>query len=182
MFNCFNLYPYLINKLTNSITALSTRVINPQVTAEIATTAMVCLPSVLLSTQMIFLNSAFKPLNQFFLDAFFQFLPLDHLLPKIIWFLCTLCAFCRICSTSLSPFSQDGSFSLLSCCNYAVCIQYMPMWFLRARLPPPLCICVIACDPCGSAAVSSFLPCFCCSYFSNFRHKKKTFFHVAGFL
>ena len=45
--------------------------------------------------------------------------------------------------------------------------------FLRARLPPPLCICVIACDPCGSAAVSSFLPCFCCSYFSNFRHKKR---------
>ena len=37
-------------------------------------------------------------------------------------------------------------------------------------------------EACGSAAAFSFLPCFCCSYFSNFRHKKKTFFHVADLL
>ena len=47
----------------------STLMMSPNAT-EVATTAIVCLVSDFLSGQMIFLNSAFKPLNQLFLGAF----------------------------------------------------------------------------------------------------------------
>ena len=64
------------------------------------------------------------------------------LLNRITWFPCAWYGACRICSTSWSPYGQDDSSSLLSCCNCVACIPYMPVLSLCARLPPPLIIVV----------------------------------------
>ena len=64
------------------------------------------------------------------------------LLAAIILSLCAMCVSYRICSTSWFPYVPDEISYPLSCCSYAACILYTPMWFLYAQLPPRFIILV----------------------------------------
>jgi hypothetical protein len=111
-------------------------------TTDTAITAVVCLTSDCFSGQIIFLNSAERPVNQLSFGALsnFSVSPIFSLLchARLIWFLCVTYGSCRICNTFWFPSCQDELFCLLSCCSYGFCIPYMPMLFLCAQLPPPL--------------------------------------------
>ena len=145
----------------------SKRAIRAPTNMDMVTTATVCFATVFLSAKTIFLYSFFRPLKKpgffsFFLSAFFfsglsalaafsvvstvvtvfSYITSRPLLNRITWFPCAWYGACRICSTSWSPYGQDDSSSLLSCCNCVACIPYMPVLSLCARLPPPLIIVV----------------------------------------
>ena len=97
-------------------------------TIEIAVTATACFPSVVLSGQMIFWNSAFSPLKKPTFSLLLSPITLTPVLKKrIILFLCVKYESCRIYNISLFPFCQDDSFYPLSCCSYGSCTLYKPM-------------------------------------------------------
>ena len=108
-------------------------------------TATVCFARVFLSGQIIFLNSALRPLNQLVFFTFSVFSDI-HSLPfnEITSFLCVMCVIYRIYSIFLFPYVPD-EFSYPSLyCSYAVYILYMPMLFLCAQLPPRF-VCIFTC-------------------------------------
>ena len=112
-------------------------------TTETLTTAIVCFVSDFWSGQIIFLNSAFMPLNQLVFWAFGAFfvspiLSLPLPLGQITSSPYEEYVSCRNDSTSWFPFCPGDSSFLWSCCSYAVCTPYMPMWSLRAQLSTSL--------------------------------------------
>ena len=119
---------------------------------------------------MIFLNSAFRPLNQLFLGAFSVFAESPMLITPLPYpitsSLCASCVSYRICNTFWFPFCPDESSYPSSYCSYAACTPYMPMLFSYAQLPPPLDFF------CGLFLQKVGWP-----VGHNFRHKKKTYFH-----
>ena len=107
---------------------------------ETLTTAIVCFVSDFWSGQIIFLNSAFMPLNQlvfwvFVVSPIFS-LPFRSL--RITSSPYEEYVSCRNDSISWFPFCPGDSSFLWSCCSYAVCTPYMPMWSLRAQLSTSL--------------------------------------------